>query len=138
MEKPTNPKDSVGIRKVPMSCVSSPVVLEMALGMMEGARKYGRHNWRPGGALASVYYDATMRHLMAWWEGEDIDPVSGISHISKAMSSLHVLRDAMINENWTDDRPPLIPNKEWVEELNQKASDIIDKFPNAKQAFTKE
>lgn len=138
MEKETNPKDAVGIKKVPMSCVSAPVVMEMALGMMEGARKYGRHNYRIAGVRASVYYDATMRHLMAWWEGQDIDPDSGLSHISKAMSALHVLRDAMLNDKWNDDRPPVFKNQEWVQEMNRMASEIIEKYPNSKEPYTKE
>lgn len=138
MKKETNPKDAVGIRKVPMSCVSAPVVMEMALGMMEGARKYGRHNYRIAGVRASVYYDAAMRHLMLWWEGQDIDPDSGISHISKAMSALHVLRDAMMNEMWTDDRPPVFKNQEWVNDMNKKSSEIIDKYPDSKPPFVKE
>src|ERR1035438_3531894 len=87
--KDSNPKDSIGIKKVALSCVSAPVLMEMALGMQEGAMKYGRHNYRVIGVRASVYYDATMRHLMAYWEGEDIDPDSGLSHLSKARSEEH-------------------------------------------------
>lgn len=135
-EKETNPKDAVGIKKVPMSCVSSPVVMEMALGMMEGARKYGRHNYRVAGVRASVYYDAAMRHLMDWYEGTDIDPDSGLSHISKAMSALHVLRDAMLNDMWTDDRPPKFKDPEWVKKMNLKASEIIEKYPDCVPPFT--
>jgi hypothetical protein len=131
MKKDTNPKDAVGIRKAPMSCLSAPVLMEMGLGMFEGARKYGRHNYRVAGVRGSVYYDAAMRHLMDWWEGTDIDPDSGLSHITKAMTALHVLRDAMLNEKWTDDRPPKHKDKEWLKALNQKASDIIDKYPDA-------
>ena len=133
--KQTNPKDAVGIRKVPMHVVSSPVVMEMALGMMEGARKYGAHNYRVAGVRASVYYDAAMRHLTAWWEGQDIDPDSGLSHITKAMSCLHVLRDAMLNDMWFDDRPPKFANQEWVKEFNKLAGDIIDKYPNSVEPY---
>ena len=136
MDKETNPKDAVGIKKVPMSCVSSPVVMEVALGMMEGARKYGRHNYRIAGVRASVYYDASMRHLMDWWEGQDIDPASGLSHVTKAITSLFVLRDAMLNEMWTDDRPPKHKNKEWIAEYNKKAGEIIEMYPDSKDPFT--
>lgn len=62
-EKPTNPKDSVGIRKAPMSTVSAVVMAEVGVAMLEGAAKYGRHNYRAVGVRASVYYDATLRHL---------------------------------------------------------------------------
>src|SRR5690349_5453933 len=67
-EKPSNPKDVIGIRKVPFSVLPTPVLWEAALGMMEGALKYGRHNYRAIGVRSSVYYDATQRHLTDWWE----------------------------------------------------------------------
>lgn len=136
--KDTNPKDAVGVKKVSLHVVSSAVLMEISLGMLEGARKYGSHNYRVAGVRASVYYDAAMRHLMAWWEGEDIDPDSGLSHVTKAMSCLHVLRDSMFMENWVDDRPPELPNKNWVRDMNKLASGIIDKYPNSVLPYTKE
>jgi hypothetical protein len=75
-DKPSNPKDMVGVKKVPFSVISAAVTAEVGVGMLEGASKYGRHNYRAVGVRASVYYDATMRHLTAWWEGEDVDPPS--------------------------------------------------------------
>lgn len=138
MVKQTNPKDAVGVKKVSLHVVSSAVLMEISLGMLEGARKYGSHNYRVAGVRASVYYDAAMRHLMAWWEGEDIDPDSGLSHVTKAMSCLHVLRDSMFMENWVDDRPPELPNKNWVRDMNKLASGIIDKYPNSVLPYTKE
>lgn len=133
--KDTNPKDAVGIRKVPMSTVSAPVIAELGLAMMEGARKYGRHNYRDAGVRASVYYDAVMRHMMAWWEGEDVDPDSGLSHITKAIASLAVLRDSMLNKNYEDDRPPKL-DPLWLLSLNEQAGAIIDKYPNAVDPHT--
>ena len=134
-QKPSNPKDSVGIKKAPLSTVSAPVLMEVGVAMLEGARKYGRHNYRDVGVKASVYYDATLRHLVEWWEGQDIDELSGMSHITKAIASLTVLRDSMIRGNWQDDRPPKVQDG-WLEELNKKAGEIIDKFPNAIPAVT--
>ena len=92
--KDTNPKDAIGISKAPLSTVSAAVLMEVGVAMLEGASKYGRHNYRAAGVRASVYYDALMRHAMAWWEGEDLDPDSGMSHITKAITTLVVLRDA--------------------------------------------
>ena len=133
--KASNPKDSIGSQKVPLHLVSSPVLLEMSLGMLEGACKYGAHNYRVAGVRGSVYYDAAMRHLMAWWEGEDIDPESGIHHLGKAMSCLSVLRDAMIQDNWYDDRPPKTKDG-WVQEMNKKAKEILAKYPNPVKPYT--
>ena len=129
-KKDTNPKDAVGVKKAPLSTVSAPVLMEVGVAMLEGARKYGRHNYRTAGVRASVYYDATLRHLMEWWEGQDIDPLSGLSHITKAIASLTVLRDSMIKGNWEDDRPPKVKDG-WLEELNKKVAEIIEKFPDA-------
>lgn len=117
--KPTNPKDAVGIRKAPLSTLPANVLLELdvevlhpvvlyeaGLGMMEGARKYGRHNYRETGVRSSVYYDATMRHVNQWWSGENMDPDSNLHHVTKAICSNVVLRDAMMQGMLTDDRPP--------------------------------
>ena len=134
--KDLNPKDGVGIRKVPLSTVPCGPLLEVGLAMMEGGRKYGRANFRAKGAAvrASVYYDAFQRHLMAWFEGQDIDPDSGLSHITKAIAGLIVLRDGMLSGNWIDDRP--ISNPINLSDLNAKAAAIIDKYPDSKEPFT--
>lgn len=101
-----NPKDAVGSKKPPMSCVPLNVVQEVAIALHEGALKYGRFNWRETGVRPSVYMDATLRHLFAWYEGEDLDPDSGISHVTKAIASMIVLRDAMLSDMLVeDDRP---------------------------------
>ena len=132
--KPSNPKDSVGIRKAPMSTIPAPVLFEIGLAMLEGARKYGRHNYRAVGVRASVYYDALMRHVAAWWEGEDVDPDSGLPHLSKATACLVVLRDSQRRGNCTDDRPPKVEDG-WVQGLNALAIKIIEKYPDPKEAF---
>lgn len=136
MNKPSNPKDIIGVRKAPMSALPANVLAEVGVAMLEGATKYGRHNFRAVGVRASVYYDALMRHMFAWWEGEDIDPDSRMSHITKAISSLVVLRDSMIRGNLEDDRPPVsIP---FYVDLNEKAGAIIDKHKDkTPKHFTK-
>lgn len=126
MDKPSNPKDVVGVRKAPLSVVPMPVIVEVGVGMLEGASKYGRHNYREMGVRASVYFDATMRHMIAWWEGEDIDADSGLSHVTKAICSLVVLRDAMMQNKFADDRAPR--SLPFYPRLNKAASDVIDKY----------
>lgn len=135
--KDTNPKDSVGVKKAPISTVSGPVLAELGVAMLEGARKYGRHNYRISGVRASVYVDAVFRHMQQWWEGQDKDPDSGMCHLIKAMASLCVLRDAQIHNNWVDDRPPPTPEEFW-NEINKKAADVVEKYPDALAPFTHE
>jgi hypothetical protein len=132
--KPTNPKDAVGVLKYAMSYVSAPVLAEIAVGMTEGGHKYGRHNYRVIGVRGSIYYDATMRHLMQWWEGEDLDPDSGLSHITKAITSLVVLRDAMIQGKFNDDRPP--KSKPWSDGLNMSTKALDIKYPKKVPSYT--
>lgn len=135
--KDTNPKDAIGSSKVPASTVPRRVVGEVGLAMLEGAAKYGRSNYRVAGVRASVYFDAANRHLDAWWEGQDLDPDSGLSHVTKAIAGLMVLRDSMLQGNWQDDRPPRASNADdWVSELNAKAKEILARYPNPKPPFT--
>lgn len=128
--KPSNPKDSVGVLKAPLTYVSQAVLAEVGLGMLEGGLKYGRHNYRTVGVRASIYFDATWRHIAAWWEGEDNDPDSkaALSHITKAICSLTVLRDSMIQGNWVDDRPPK-SKMNWAA-LHGCVRQLNEQFPN--------
>lgn len=123
--KATNPKDAVGIRKMAFSVLPWRVLCRVALAMMEGAAKYGRHNYRVSGVRASVYFDAVVgRHLTDWWEGTDIDPDSGLHHVDKAISGLMVMRDSMLQGNFVDDRPP--SGEVDMAELNALAAKILD------------
>ena len=89
------------------------------MAMREGAKKYGFYNWRDGGCSASTYYNATWRHISDWWEGQDIDPDSpdNIHHLSKAIASLLVMRDALIHGTLEDDRPSKAKDKEPIREV---------------------
>jgi hypothetical protein len=102
---------------------------ELGLAMMEGGRKYGAHNYRAVGVRASVYYDAIMRHITQWWEGEDIDLDSGLHPLIKAAASIVVMRDGMLMDNYIDDRPIKYPNGLNISKFNEKAGDIIEKYP---------
>lgn len=133
--KPTNPKDALGIKKIPLHCIPSAPLLELGLSMMEGGRKYGTHNYRAIGVRFSTYFDAATRHIIDWWEGEDIDPDSGVHHIAKAIASLVVLRDSMFMENYEDDRPVKYPNGLNMDEFNKQAEKLIEKYPDCVKPF---
>lgn len=124
--KPSNPKDAIGIKKAPLSTVPMPVIAEVGVAMLEGTLKYGRHNYRGVGVRGSVYFDATLRHILSWWEGESVDPDSGLNHITKAIASLVVMRDAMLQGKFTDDRPPR--SKNFYKELNEKSAALLEKY----------
>lgn len=135
--KESNPKDAVGIRKWRyLSTVPITVLWEIGAALLEGALKYGRHNYRVSGVRGSVYVDAAIGHIGQWWEGEDIDADSGLSHITKAIASLVVVRDAMIQNMLVDDRPPR-GNLDAVRgNLQTVVNQMLDKYPEPKAAMT--
>lgn len=102
--KPTNPKDAIGSNKVPMHLWPKTATVLGAMGLLEGALKYGRANWRAVGIRASIYYDAIDRHMSAWFEGEDTDPDSGLPHLAHALASLAIIVDAIAGDHFVDDR----------------------------------
>lgn len=132
-QKESNPKDALGIMKSPLSTLPTTVLHEVGIAMLEGALKYGCHNYRVIGVRARVYYDALMRHMNAWWEGEDIDEESGLSHVTKAISCLMILRDAMIRGKMVDDRPPSTPG--FMKEMNALTANLMKKHPNPKTPY---
>lgn len=102
--KLSNPKDSIGSDKLPLHLVPASLRAYCALGLLEGACKYGRANWRATGVRASIYYDAAGRHLDAWFEGQTHDPVTGIPHLANAVACLAILIDAGEADMLIDDR----------------------------------
>ena len=105
----SDPKGPQGAAKVPFAAVPWAVVAEAAVGMGEGATKYGAHNWRESGGVEAMTYAAgAFRHLVAFVLGEDTDAASGLPHVVKAISSLMVMRDAQINGVCIDNRPPAV------------------------------
>lgn len=139
--KVTNPKDAVAVAHLKFSAVPVRVLAGVALAMSEGAWKYGRHNYRKAGVRASVYFDALLDHLFAWFEGEDIDPDSGRHHLDKALAGLFVLRDAQLNGMCTDDRPPAI-EAGWIGEGHKATAELFARmarrYPEPKAPFVRE
>lgn len=80
-------------------------MLYVAKVMELGAKKYGPYNWRGNAVLATVYVDAAMRHLLAYLDGETIDPESGQPHTAHVAACMGILLDAAVTGNLDDDRP---------------------------------
>lgn len=102
--KLTNPKDIVGSDKLPLHLWPQTATALGSLGLLEGALKYGRGNWRHSGVRASIYYDALNRHMDAWFNGEDYAPDSGIPHLANALACIAIIVDSQANGKLLDDR----------------------------------
>lgn len=100
-----NPKTRMGALKVPLHLVPPSVMHALALTFEDGANKYGAFNWRSEQVSASVYYGALMRHMFAWFDGEDFAEDSGRLHLHHAMACLAILIDADSIMMLNDDRP---------------------------------
>lgn len=101
----TNPKDLIGQKKVSLNLVPASSIIYQALAMEDGARKYGPFNWRSNKVIASIYVAAAMRHLMAWYDGEENAEDSQKPHLAHALACLGIIVDAKETGNLVDDRP---------------------------------
>src|ERR1039457_6291929 len=100
-----NPKDRLGVRKVSLTKLPPAALAHAGFAMMNGAEKYGPHNWRDKPVIASIYVDAAERHLNAWFDGEEDAADSGAHHLGHAVACLAIILDAQESGNLIDDRP---------------------------------
>lgn len=100
-----NPKTAVGINKPSLGPIPPAALIHLGHAMQDGAKKYGRMNWREHSVANSVYYDAIMRHLMAWWDGEDRAEDSGCHHLAHVMACCAIILDSIEQNNLIEDRP---------------------------------
>jgi hypothetical protein len=122
--KPTNPKDAIGSTKLPLHLIPDTSLAWQAMAHLHGAIKYGKFNWRKAGVRSSIYLDAMRRHLAAWFNGEDLDPESGLPHLAHVGACVNILLDAQTCGKLNDDRPPSAP----VAELQAKLNEIVKRL----------
>lgn len=107
-EKPTkaslNPKQGVGSQKLPLHLVSPLATAYMAVGLANGAGKYGVANYKGTEVLLSIYLAATLRHLFAFMEGQEFDPDDGSPHLGAVMANMAIILDARAVGTLVDDR----------------------------------
>ena len=127
--KPSNPKDLIGSNKIPYHFWPQTATVLGALACTYGNLQYGRTNWRAAGVKASIYYDALMRHMNAWFdEGEDNDPDSGLPHLAHALACIAIIVDAKAAGKLTDDRMIRGGYRGLVEEMTPHVARMKEKF----------
>lgn len=91
--------------KPQFSLIDPRALFGLAKVLTYGAQKYAPRNWENGMRWSRVF-DAAMRHLWAWWQGEQNDPESGLPHLDHALCCVHFL-SAYEKRNFStfDDRP---------------------------------
>ncbi len=91
-----------------LECLPPRALRFLASAFEVGANKYdGPMNWRVEGIVASEYYAKALRHLTAWFEGEDRTRDDGHHHLAAAAADILILIDAMLGGSLNDDRPTI-------------------------------
>lgn len=80
------------------------VLAEVARVYAMGASKYEDDNWKLGYDYG-LSFGALMRHITAWWEGENNDLESGESHLAHAVFHCFTLMWFEMHGEGFDDRP---------------------------------
>jgi hypothetical protein len=76
----------------------------LALGLKNGAGKYGPFNWRIEPVQGRVYLEAALRHLLLLLDGEDFDRDTGIHHGAFVLSTMAIFMDSMASGTQIDNR----------------------------------
>lgn len=126
MEKQEAVKFDTG--KPPITMVSREVIEGMARVRAFGAKKYSRDNWKNGFTYTRSL-DAAFRHLLAFNDGEDLDPESGESHLYHAMCSIeHVaFTKENLDESFDDRFKKKAKVVSKVEKVEEKKEEVIEK-----------
>jgi hypothetical protein len=86
-----------------MNLLSREALEQIALVMDFGKQKYDAHNWRKGFQWSRPL-SAAIRHIMAFNDGEDKDPESGLSHLAHAACCIMFLLEFEKTHKDLDDR----------------------------------
>lgn len=89
--------------KAQVDLLSTIWLLGVSQVLTFGAKKYASHNWRKG-ISRSRLMAAAMRHILAYNNGEDVDPETGLSHLDHASCCLMFARELHETKPDTDDR----------------------------------
>ena len=96
-------KSAESASKPRLELLPSAALEQIAEVLTYGAAKYDANNWCRG-ARWGRYYAALLRHLFAWWRGEDRDAETGLSHLAHAGCCLLFLMEYQCNGWGSDDR----------------------------------
>lgn len=90
--------------KTPLALIPTYPIEQVASILNYGQKKYGqKDNWRKGMDWSRLI-SATMRHMLAWNEGDNTDEESGLSHLAHAACNLLFLLEYQHYKLGKDDR----------------------------------
>jgi hypothetical protein len=113
--------DGGGLRlnegKLQISLVPTSAIRGLAEVLQKGAAKYAPRNWERG-MKWSIPYECAMRHLMTWFDGQDLDDETKLNHLKHALCNIAFLIEYSETCPQFDDRPK---KKEHMNDTNQES-----------------
>ena len=119
----TNPKESIGLAKIPLHLWSPLASAYGSLGLLNGG-KYGYGNYKATPVLASIYISATERHFSAWKEGQECDPADGVPHLAAVLANIAILLESRAVGTMIDDRQITGGYLKEIEKLTEIANSV--------------
>ncbi len=88
---PSDQQNKHDAEKTRVELLPVSALLKASEVFQHGAEKYSPWSWLDVHPWAPRYYASTIRHLFAWRRGERMDPDSGLSHLSHALTNLMIM-----------------------------------------------
>jgi len=76
--------------KIRLDLIPPEMLEEVGKVLTFGAKKYGEDNWLEGMSWSRLY-GATLRHILAFWMGQDNDEETKLPHLAHAICCLTFL-----------------------------------------------
>ena len=100
-----------------MDLLDTYALTQLTLVLGFGAKKYADDNWRSGIASRRLLA-ATLRHVLAYMDGQDLDEESNLSHLAHAMCNL------MFAINLAHTKPELSDHRRTLTASEQEQADL--------------
>jgi hypothetical protein len=101
--KPLSEATKYDSEKVRVELIPSSAINGIGEAFTFGASKYEDNNWAKGFAWSRLV-GSTLRHILAWNNGDDLDPESKLSHLKHAGACIAMLIAHEAEKLGTDDR----------------------------------
>jgi hypothetical protein len=119
--------------KLRWSLVPEGVMDEVIQVLEYGAKKYAPDNWKHVPQATTRYYDAAMRHINAWWQGEGFDAETKRSHLAHAICCLMFLQ-WLEESSITEEDKAVIKNKmQYMQAVSEAMTEIKNRTTNGKE-----
>ena len=89
--------------KAPLHMIPEEALIGMAEAFAFGANKYGKFNYKKGLEITRLT-DSLRRHALAFLQGEDLDPESGLHHTKHILANAAMLEYTRLHRPEMDDR----------------------------------